>query len=68
MAHIEITGVSLAYDTPAERRLRLIAPLALLLGLALLIMAPGFVAGLGHDDDASPPQMVNQPAPGAPEG
>ena len=58
----------IAYDTPAEHRLRLIAPLIVLLGLALLIMTPGFVAGLGHDDDVSPPQMVNQLAPDAPEG
>ena len=58
----------IAYDPPAARRLRLIAPLVVLLGLSLLIIAPGFIAGLGHDDDVSPPQMVNQLAPDSPEG
>jgi hypothetical protein len=38
----------IAHDTPAAHHLRLIAPLVVLLGLALLIMAPGFFAGLGH--------------------
>jgi hypothetical protein len=32
---------NLAYDTPAARRLRRIAPLVVLLGLMALIMAPG---------------------------
>jgi hypothetical protein len=58
----------IAHDTLAAHRLRLIAPLVVLLGLALLIMAPGFFAGLGDDDDAAPPRMVNQLAPDAPEG
>jgi hypothetical protein len=58
----------IAYDSPAARRLRLLAPLGVLLGLALLVMVPGFIAGLGHDDDVRPPQMVNQLAPDAPEG
>jgi hypothetical protein len=38
----------IVHDTLAAHRLRLIAPLVVLLGLALLIMAPGFFAGLGH--------------------
>ena len=58
----------IAYDTPVAHRLRLFAPLVVLLGLGLLIMAPGLIVDLGHDDHATPPQMVNQLAPDAPEG
>ena len=56
----------IAHDTPSAHRLRLIAPLVVLLGLTLLIMAPGFFAGLGDGGDAAPSQMVIQLAPDAP--
>jgi hypothetical protein len=49
---------NLAYDTPAARRLRRIAPLVVLLGLMALIMAPGLIARLSHDDGARPPDVV----------
>jgi hypothetical protein len=54
-------------DTPAARRFRLIAPLVVLLGLAALIMAPGFIRGLGLGDDGGTPNIVTL-APDAPEG
>ena len=57
----------IAKDTPAARRFRLIAPLVVLLGLAALIMAPGFIAVFSHDDGAGVPRIVTlTPAP--PEG
>ena len=52
---------NLAYDTPAARRLRRIAP------LVVLIMAPGLIARLSHDDGARPPDVVAL-TPAAPEG
>lgn len=58
----------IASESPAARRFRLIVPLVVLLGMALLIMAPGFISELGHDRDAGPPQVINQLAPAAPEG
>jgi len=58
---------NLAYDTPAARRLRRIAPLVVLLGLMALIMAPGLIARLSHDDGARRPDVVAL-TPAAPEG
>jgi hypothetical protein len=57
----------IAKDTSAARRFRLIAPLVVLLGLAALIMAPGFIGGLGHDADEGAANMVTL-TPAAPEG
>ena len=57
----------IAKDTPAARRFRLIAPLVVLLGLAALIMAPGFIGGLDHDDGAGAPHIVTL-TPDDPEG
>ena len=57
----------IAQDTPAARRFRLIAPLVVLLGLAVLIMAPSFFGGFGHDDGTGTPHVVTL-APGDPEG
>jgi peptidoglycan/LPS O-acetylase OafA/YrhL len=58
---------TLAYDTPAARRFRRIAPLVILLGLVALIMAPGILARLNHDAGAHAPGMVTL-TPDAPEG
>jgi hypothetical protein len=63
----------IALDTPAERRFRLIAPLAVLLGLALLAMAPGMLAGFSDDasSELAPAPMISAPATadaGADEG
>jgi peptidoglycan/LPS O-acetylase OafA/YrhL len=58
---------NLAYDTLAARRFRRIAPLVVLLGLVALIMAPGFIARLGHDDGVRAPNVVTL-TPDSPEG
>jgi hypothetical protein len=57
----------IANDTPAARRFRLIAPLVVLMALAALIMAPGFIGGLGHNDGAGAPHIVTL-TPDEPEG
>ena len=45
-----------------------IAPLLVLLGLALLVVAPGIIARLGHDGASPPPsRMVHQLTPETPE-
>jgi peptidoglycan/LPS O-acetylase OafA/YrhL len=59
---------SLAYDTPAARRFRRLAPLVVLLGLMALIMAPGIITLLGQDDGAVAPPTVVTLTPATPEG
>jgi peptidoglycan/LPS O-acetylase OafA/YrhL len=58
----------LAYDTPAARRFRRLAPLVVLIGLMALIMAPGFIIQLGHNDRAAAAPSIVTVAPDAPEG
>ncbi len=58
---------TLAYDPPAARRFRRMAPLVVLLGLVALIMIPGFIAGLGPDDAERAPDVVTL-TPDTPEG
>ncbi len=57
----------IAKETPAARRFRLIAPLVVLLGLAVLIMAPSVIGALGHDDGMGTPHVVTL-TPDEPEG
>ena len=54
-------------DTPAARRFRLLAPLAALLALAALTLAPGIIAELNNGDTAVgaiPPQALTKLAVG----
>jgi hypothetical protein len=46
-------------DPPWARRFRRLAPMLVILGLALLAMVPGVVVHIGHqpDDAPSPPSM-----------
>ena len=50
---------TLAYDTPAARRFRRIAPLVVLLGLVALIMAPGLITQLNQDDGVRAHDVVS---------
>ncbi len=50
---------TLAYDTPAARRFRRIAPLVVLLGLVALIMAPGLITRLNQDDGVRAHDVVS---------
>jgi hypothetical protein len=53
----------IALDTPAARRFRLIAPLVVLLGLAVLALTPGFLAELsrGPSSELAPTSMAPTP-------
>ena len=55
-------------DTPAARRFRLLAPLAALLALAALTLAPGIIAELKNGETtvgAIPPGVLIQVAAGS---
>jgi hypothetical protein len=50
---------ALARDPPRARSFRLLAPLLVLLCLALLAMAPGLLVHFGADERAAPVQSVD---------
>ncbi len=51
---------ALARDPPRARRFRLLAPLLVLLSLALLAMAPGLLVHFSADEQESPAQSIDQ--------
>jgi hypothetical protein len=51
---------AIARDPPRRRRLRLLAPVLILLALALLAMAPGILSQIGGSPDDEPAQSVDQ--------
>ena len=53
----------IALDTPAARRFRLIAPLVVLLGFAVLALTPGILAELsrGPSSELAPAPMAPTP-------
>jgi hypothetical protein len=53
-------------DTLAGRRLRLLAPLAILFALAALILAPGILTNGGTVLGAMPPLVLTAPLPAIP--
>jgi hypothetical protein len=57
------TTSRIALDTPAARRFRLVAPVVVLLGLAVLAMTPGILTELsrGPSSELAPAPMA--PAP-----
>ena len=50
---------AIARDPPKTRRFRLLAPLLVLLGLALLALVPGILIHLGDRPHDAPPQRIN---------
>ena len=46
---------AIVHDPPVARRFRLIAPILVVLGLALLAMLPGILVHVGSAPDESPP-------------
>ena len=51
---------ALARDPPRARRFRLLAPLLVLLSLALLAMAPGILIHFSANEPESPAQSIDQ--------
>ena len=50
----------IARDPPKTRRFRLLAPVLILLGLALLAMVPGILIHIGNGSDDQPVQSIEQ--------
>jgi hypothetical protein len=50
---------AIARDPPKTRRFRLLAPLLVLLGLALLALVPGLLIHVGDRPHDAPPQSIN---------
>jgi hypothetical protein len=50
---------ALARDPPRARRFRLLAPLLVLLCLALLAIAPGLLVHFNADEQQAPAQSIN---------
>lgn len=50
----------IARDPPKTRRFRLLAPVLVLLGLALLAMVPGILIHIGDSPHDEPVQSVDQ--------
>jgi hypothetical protein len=50
----------IARDPPRTRRFRLLAPLLILLGLALLAMVPGILIHIGDGAEDEPTQSIEQ--------
>ena len=50
----------IARDPPKMRRFRLLAPVLILLGLALLAMVPGMLIQVGEGPDDEPVQSIDQ--------
>lgn len=51
---------AIARDPPKTRRFRLLAPVLVLLALALLAMVPGILIHIGDDPDDEPVQNIEQ--------
>jgi hypothetical protein len=51
---------AIARDPPRTRRFRLLAPVLILLGLALLAMAPGILSHIGASPDDEPVQSIDR--------
>jgi hypothetical protein len=51
---------AIARDPPKTRRFRRLAPVLILLGLALLAMVPGILIHIGDGSDDEPVQSVEQ--------
>jgi hypothetical protein len=51
---------ALARDPPRARRFRLLAPLLVLLSLALLAMVPGLLVHFSSDEQESAAQSIDQ--------
>jgi hypothetical protein len=51
---------SIARDPPRTRRFRLLAPVLILLGLALLALMPGILIHIGERPDHEPVQDVDR--------
>ena len=50
----------IARDPPKTRRFRLLAPVVILLGLALLAMLPGILIQVGERQDNEPVQSIDR--------
>ena len=50
----------IARDQPKTRRFRLLAPVLILLGLALLAMLPGILIQIGESQNDEPVQSIDQ--------
>ena len=50
----------IARDPPKTRRFRLLAPVLILLGLALLAMLPGILIQVGESQDDEPVQNIDR--------
>ena len=50
----------IARDPPKTRRFRLLAPVVILLGLALLAMLPGILIQVGENQDDAPVQSIDR--------
>jgi hypothetical protein len=50
----------IARDPPKTRRFRLLAPVLILLGLALLALVPGILIHIGAGPDKEPVQRIDQ--------
>jgi hypothetical protein len=50
----------IARDPPKTRRFRLLAPVLILLGLALLAMLPGILIHVGESQNDEPVQSIDQ--------
>lgn len=51
---------AIARDSPRTRRFRLLAPLLVLLCLAVLAILPGVLFPIGVNDGAGEPQSINR--------
>jgi hypothetical protein len=51
---------AIARDPPRTRRFRLLAPVLILLALALLAMAPGILSHIGDSTDDEPVQSIDR--------
>jgi hypothetical protein len=60
MEQIMTLNDAIARDPPKTRRFRLLAPVLILLGLALLAMLPGILIHLGDGPDDEPAQKIEQ--------
>jgi hypothetical protein len=50
----------IARDPPKTRRFRLLAPVLVLLGLALLALVPGILVYIGDKPDGEPAQSIHR--------
>jgi hypothetical protein len=60
MEQIMTLNDGIARDPPKTRRFRLLAPVLVLLGLALLAMVPGLLIDIGDGPDDGPVQSIGR--------